>query len=91
MSRILFVTLHVKFLGANFVAMWHDFSSSNDDYDYGTEWDLFLEKPIANNFLVGVKYAHYDADGDASNQARNSISGQAFDLEKVWAYVQFKF
>jgi len=29
----LFVTLSVKFLGANFVAMWHDFSSSNDDYD----------------------------------------------------------
>ncbi len=87
----LFVTLNVKFLGANFVAMWHDLSSSNDDYDYGTEWDLFLEKPIATNFLVGIKYAYYDADGNASNQARNSISGQAFDLEKVWAYVQFKF
>jgi Alginate export len=87
----LFVTLNVKVLGANFLAMWHHFSANNGDYDYGTEWDLVLERPIANHFLVGVKYAYYDAAGDALNQARNSISGQAFDLEKAWAYVQFKF
>ena len=87
----LFVTLQMKVWGANFMAMWHDFSANDDDYDYGTEWDLVLERPIANNFLVGIKYAYYDASGDALNKARNSISGQAFDLEKAWAYVQFKF
>jgi hypothetical protein len=87
----LFVSLNLKVLGANFTAMWHQFSANNEDYDYGTEWDLVLEKPIANNFVIGAKYAYYDASGDALNQARNSISGQAFDLEKVWAYVQFKF
>ncbi|MGH8534353.1 MAG: hypothetical protein ACREV1_16965 [Gammaproteobacteria bacterium] len=87
----IFVTLQMKVWGANFMAMWHDFSANDADYDYGTEWDLLLEKPIANNFLVGIKYAYYDASGDALNKARNSISGQAFDLEKAWAYVQFKF
>jgi len=87
----LFVTLNVKVLGANFLAMWHHFAANNGDYDYGTEWDLVLEKPIATNFLVGVKYAYYDASGDVLNQMRNSISGQAFDLEKAWAYVQFKY
>jgi hypothetical protein len=87
----LFVTLNVKVLGANFLAMWHHFSANDGGYDYGTEWDLVLERPIANHFLVGVKYAYYDAAGDALNLARNSISGQAFDLEKAWAYVQFKF
>jgi len=86
----LFVTLQMKVWGANFMAMWHHFSANDADYDYGTEWDLLLEKPIANNFLVGVKYAYYDASGDALNK-RNNISGQAFDLEKAWAYVQFKF
>ena len=74
----------------SFMAMWHHFSANNADYDYGTEWDLVLEKPIANNFLVGVKYAYYDASGDALNNA-NKLSGQAFDLEKAWAYVQFTF
>jgi hypothetical protein len=87
----LYVTLNVKVMGSNFIAMWHDFSANNDDYDYGTDWDLVLERPLFNNFLVGAKYANYDASGDAQNRARNSISGQAFDLEKVWAYVQFKF
>ncbi|MGH8542291.1 MAG: alginate export family protein [Gammaproteobacteria bacterium] len=87
----LFVTLQMKVWGANFIAMWHDFSANDEDYDYGTEWDLLLERPIGNNFLVGIKYSYYDASGDALNQARNSISGQAFDLEKAWAYVQFKF
>jgi hypothetical protein len=87
----LFVTLQMKVWGANFVAMWHHFSANDADYDYGTEWDLLLERPIATNFLVGIKYAYYDASGDAPNEARNSISGQAFDLEKAWAYVQFKF
>ncbi len=87
----LYVTLQMKVWGATFMAMWHDLSANDADYDYGTEWDLLLERPIANNFLVGVKYAYYDASGDALNQARNSISGQAFDLEKVWAYVQFKY
>ncbi|MGH8554639.1 MAG: alginate export family protein, partial [Gammaproteobacteria bacterium] len=56
----LFVTLQMKVWGANFMAMWHDFSANDADYDYGTEWDLLLEKPIANNFLVGIKYAYYD-------------------------------
>ncbi len=87
----LFVTLNLKVMGANFSAMWHRFSANNDGYDFGNEWDLVLEKPIANNFLIGAKYAYYDASDNALNQARNSISGQAFDLEKVWAYVQFKF
>ncbi len=86
-----FVTVNVRVWGANFLAMWHNLMANDADYDYGTEWDLLLEKPIGNNFLVGVKYAYYDASGDALNRARNSISGQAFDLEKAWAYVQFKF
>ncbi len=86
-----FVTVQTKLWGANVMAMWHSFAANNADYDYGTEWDLVIERPIFNNFLVGAKYSYYDASGDALNRARNSISGQAFDLEKVWAYVQFKF
>jgi hypothetical protein len=41
-----FVTLSVKVFGAQFMAVYHDFNSNNDDYDYGTEWDLVLENPL---------------------------------------------
>ncbi|MGH8478480.1 MAG: alginate export family protein [Gammaproteobacteria bacterium] len=86
-----FVTLNLRVYGTNFLAVWHSLMANDADYDYGTEWNLLLERPIGNHFLAGVKYAYYDASGDALNRARNRISGQAFDLEKAWAYVQFKF
>jgi len=50
-----------------------------------------LEQPLAKNFLVGVKYADYGADTNVTNVLRNSSTGQAFDLTKVWAYVQFRY
>jgi len=87
----LFGTLRVTGYGATFIAMYHDFSSNNDDYSYGTEWDLVAEKPLKKNWLVGLKYSDYDASDDALNQARNRGGGQAFDLIKFWVYVQFKF
>jgi hypothetical protein len=87
----LFATLKLTGLGATAMLVYHDFSANNGGYSYGSEWDAVVEKPFATNWLVGVKYANYDASNDALNVARNTGSGQAFDLEKFWAYVQFKF
>lgn len=88
----LFVTVSASgIFGATATFMYHDFSANRDGYDYGTEWDAVVERPISKNWLVGVKYANYQASGDRLNQLRNRVGGQAFDLEKVWAYVQFKF
>jgi hypothetical protein len=90
----LFVTLKATVMGANFMAVYHDFSSDKDNYDYGHEWDFVVEKPFAKYFLAGLKYANYEADDNNTNLARNSASTtglQAHDLEKFWAYVQFKF
>lgn len=87
-----YVTL--KAIGWNattFMVMYHNFAANHDGYDYGTEWDIVMEKPFAKNWLVGAKAAAYDASGDALNLARNRITGQAFDLNKFWAYIQFKF
>jgi len=84
-------TLKAVTAGATLSVVYHDFSSDHDDYDYGSEWDLQLEKPFLKNYAVGLKYARYDADRNALNVARNSVSGQAFDIEKFWAYVQAKF
>jgi hypothetical protein len=91
-----FVTLRASgILGATFVLMYHTFDANNLDYNYGTEWDALLERPFGKNLLGGIKYAAYDASSDSLNVARNSkpqsASGQAFDLDKFWVYVQFKY
>jgi len=86
-----FVTLKASLLGANFMAMYHEFNADHDDYDYGTEWDLLIEKPFMGHYVLGLKMADYNADQNSLNVFRNSASGQAFDLTKYWIYVQLKF
>jgi len=87
-----FVTVRAGLYGgATAMFMYHDLSSNNEDYDYGVEYNAIVEKPFAKNWLVGMKYAAYDADRNTLNVARNSGGGQAFDLNKFWVYLQFKF
>lgn len=87
----LYFTFKAGVLGATVMAVYHDFHSDRDDYHYGTEWDFAVEKPFMKHFVAGLTYADYQADRNATNVARNSASGQAFDLTKLWAYLQFKF
>ena len=87
----LYVTLKLSAFGAVLLAVYHDFNADREGYDYGREWDVVLERPLGRGFLVGVKYAHYEADRNAINVIRNSTDGQAFDLSKTWAYLQFRF
>lgn len=87
----LFVTVRATILGATAMAVYHDLNSDQNDYDYGTEWDLLLEKTFLDHYTVGIKYANYDADRNALNVSRNSLSGQAFDLAKFWAWLQFVY
>ena len=89
--RDLYFTLKATAGGATLSVVYHDFSSDHDDYDYGSEWDLQLEKPFLDHYAIGVKYALYDADRNALNVARNSAGGQAFDMEKLWIWAQWKF
>jgi len=87
----LYGTLAVKVLGSKLVGVYHDFSSDHGDYDYGTEWDAMLTHTFKTHYTVGVKYAAYEADQNATNLARNKAGGQIYDLDKLWAWVQIKF
>ena len=87
----LYFTLKAGVLGATVMAVYHDFYSYRDTYQYGTEWDFVVEKSFMKYFLAGLTYADYQADRNATNVARNGASGQAFDLTKLWAYLQYKF
>jgi hypothetical protein len=73
------------------MAVYHDLGSDRDDYDYGTEWDMVAEKTFYKHYTLGLKYSDYDADQNALNVMRNSLTGQAFDLTKFWAWIQVAF
>jgi hypothetical protein len=89
--RDAYVRLTAKVAGAQLAAEFHDFRADRDNYRYGQEWDLLIEKPIAQRFLIGAQYADYQAARNARNLARNRGSGQVFDLTKFWLYAQFRY
>jgi hypothetical protein len=87
-------TLAFKIAGANLSLIYHDFSADHGDYNYGSEWDVQLSRPILEHYTVGIKYARYDASSNATNLARNgpaSAGKQAYDLNKLWLWAELKF
>lgn len=84
-------TLAVKVLGSKLVIVYHDLSSDHSDYAYGTEWDAMLTHTFKEHYTVGLKYAAYAADQNATNLARNKTGQQIYDLDKFWTWVEVKF
>lgn len=78
-----------KLAGLKLVARYHDYSSDNDDYDYGTEWNLLAVKPVNRQLKLVAKYADYSADDNAANNARNPV--QSTDTRKFWVMADFSF
>ncbi len=89
--RDAYLRLSARVAGAQVAVEFHDFRADRDGYRYGQEWNFLLEKTIAQRFLIGAQYADYQADGNDRNFARNRVSGQAFDLAKIWLYAQFRY
>ena len=75
--------------GAKLIAVYHNFSSDRDSYDYGNELDLLLTRTFKKRYTLGLKYANYDADTNATNVARNA--SQSADKSNFWAFFQFKY
>lgn len=86
-----FVTLSGKLSGMQMAAVYHRFLSDRDNYAYGHEWDFLAERTFGQHFLAGIKYAGYSADPNILNLTRNVKTGQASDLTRFWAYLQFSF
>ena len=82
----IYVTGSAVFMGINLSLIYHDLSSDNRDYDYGTELDVQATKALNKNFTVGLKYADYDADPDLPN-----TGATALDVSKFWAWLQFSY
>jgi hypothetical protein len=60
-------------------AYYHDFQSSNNRIDYGTELDLQAQLILSKECNLIVKYASYNAQEYAT------------DTQKFWAGIQFSF
>ncbi len=68
-------TLH----GVKLDAIYHDYRADKGSARYGSEWNLMATRPISKNYLVGIKYAAYNA---------RTFSA---DTDKVWLWGEAKF
>jgi len=75
--------------GVNLVAMYHDFSSDNLGYNYGTEWNLQATKKINKSLALTLKYAAYSGAKNATNVTRNPVVAR--DVDKLWLQADFQF
>lgn len=74
-----YVRASVPILGARFTAAWHDFRANEGDARYGEELDAEVNWRIDTHWMVGVKYADYQA------------KQFAVDTRKAWVWVEASF
>jgi hypothetical protein len=65
--------------GVKLDLVYHDYRADKGSARYGTEWNAQATRPIDERFLVGVKYASYNA------------KTFSVDTDKVWLWGEFKF
>lgn len=59
--------IHPAIDGTKLTLAYHDFSAAEGGADYGTEWNADITRKIMDNYLVGIRYADYDADSFATD------------------------
>jgi len=74
-----YLRLYVPIQSARFIVTVHDFRSDSASRDYGSEVDAELNWRLTSSWLVGVKFADYNANG------------LAVDTRKAWLWVEASF
>ncbi len=77
--------------GFKLIAAYHILDSDKFDYRYGEEFDIELSRGVGQHFMLGIKYADYNADENATNLLRNGSSTVTADARKFWLYATAKF
>ncbi|MCA8978931.1 MAG: alginate export family protein [Planctomycetes bacterium] len=67
-----------------FALIYHDFSPDSGNGEYGKEFDVQWTHKVNKDLDVGVKYADYDADA-------NATGAQAADTKKGWIWASYSF
>ncbi len=65
--------------GTDFTVSYHDFKSNYNNTDYGTEWNALTSQTFKQRYVVGLKFADYQADGFAT------------DTSKAWVWLAYKY
>jgi len=65
--------------GVKLDAIYHDYHADKGNAHYGSEWNLQATKAIDKNYLVGIKYATYNA------------KSYKVDTDKFWLWAEAKF
>ena len=91
--RNAFVSVGGTAWGTNLLAVYHDYSSDNLSYRYGSEWNLQASKKIKKYLTLTAKYAAYNGNANATNVTRNgsAATAPARDIDKLWLQAEFKF
>jgi len=71
-------TLSTKLLGTKLAFVYHNFTSSTGNIDYGNEYDFLIAKKFGKHYSLLAKYAYYDADENSVGNAFNK------DVNKFW-------
>jgi len=86
--RDLFYTLSIDLSNGKLTTIYHEFSSDQNNFKYGTEIGVMAYKTFMKHYTFGIKYATYSADQNSTNM---SLGGApATDVEKLWIWAQFQ-
>lgn len=89
----IFLSVGKTIKGIGLLAVYHDYSSDNLGYDYGTEWNFSTFKKVHKLLTLRAEYATYDADRNDLNVTRNigprAIQTQDADIIWLTAGLQF--
>ena len=86
--RDLFYTVSIDLSNGKLTTIYHEFSSDQNNFNYGTEIGVMAYKTFMKHYTFGIKYATYSADQNSTNM---SIGGApATDVEKLWIWAQFQ-
>lgn len=89
--RDAFVSVGGSAWGTQLMAIYHDYSSDNLSYRYGSEWNLVASKKIKKYLTLTAKYATYNGDVNTSNVARNAPAALSKDVDKFWLQAELQF
>lgn len=85
----IFISVGGTVAGTNLLAIYHDYSSDNLDYDYGKEWNFSAAWKLTKELSLLAKYATYDGGKNSSNISRNPVLSR--DSNKTWLQAEFQF
>ncbi len=84
-----YVSVGKKLYGVELLASYHDYSSDNLDYDYGTELDFSAGMKINKSLSLLLKYANFSGDKNTTNATKNLAVTK--DVDKLWLQADVTF